>query len=66
MRRRITAGMTLTLLLSNVLMAWGADAPAPQGGAPGRAREPLRVMLLDGESGGSYHAWQQTTPVLRR
>lgn len=27
---------------------------------------PLRVMLLDGESGGSYHKWQLTTPVLRR
>lgn len=27
---------------------------------------PLRVMLLDGESGGSYHKWQLTTPVLRK
>jgi len=23
-------------------------------------------MLLDGESGGTYHAWQQTTPVLKK
>src|SRR5438105_2537875 len=30
------------------------------------AAEPIRVMLLDGESGGSYHAWQQTTPVLKK
>jgi uncharacterized protein len=27
---------------------------------------PLRVMILDGESAGSYHRWEQTTPVLRR
>jgi len=26
-----------------------------------RAAAPLRVMLLDGESGGSYHKWQATT-----
>ena len=22
----------------------------------------IRVMILDGQSGGSYHAWQQVTP----
>ena len=27
---------------------------------------PIRVMLLDGQSGGPYHAWQQTTPVLKK
>lgn len=27
---------------------------------------PLDVMILDGESGGTYHRWDQTTPVLRR
>ena len=26
---------------------------------------PIRVMILDGESGGPYHRWQVTTPVLR-
>lgn len=26
----------------------------------------IRVMLLDGESGGPYHAWQLTTPVLKK
>src|SRR5438105_4524616 len=25
-----------------------------------------RVMLLDGESGGPYHRWQVTTPVLKK
>ena len=26
----------------------------------------IRVMLLDGESGGPYHKWQQVTPVLKK
>src|SRR3954471_8117422 len=26
----------------------------------------IPVMLLDGESGGPYHAWQETTPYLKR
>ena len=25
----------------------------------------IRVMILDGESGGPYHKWQQVTPVLK-
>lgn len=31
-----------------------------------RAAAPIRVMLLDGEQGGPYHAWQETTPYLKR
>ena len=27
---------------------------------------PIKVMLLDGESGGPYHKWQLGTPVLKR
>jgi hypothetical protein len=27
---------------------------------------PIRVMLLDGESAGTYHAWKSTTPVLKK
>jgi type 1 glutamine amidotransferase len=30
------------------------------------AAEPLRVMILDGESAGPYHKWRATTPVLKR
>lgn len=30
------------------------------------AAEPIRVMLLDGESAGPYHKWKLTTPVLRK
>ncbi|HZS05522.1 MAG TPA: ThuA domain-containing protein [Blastocatellia bacterium] len=33
---------------------------------PARAVTPIRVMLLDGESGGPYHKWQLITPVLKK
>ena len=31
-----------------------------------RAAAPLPVMILDGESAGTYHDWQRVTPVLRK
>jgi type 1 glutamine amidotransferase len=31
-----------------------------------RAAQRIPVMILDGESGGSYHDWQRVTPVLRK
>jgi len=31
-----------------------------------RAASPIRVMLLDGESGGAYHKWALVTPVLKK
>ena len=31
-----------------------------------RAAGPIRVMLLDGESAGTYHQWRLTTPVLKK
>ncbi len=30
------------------------------------AGKPIPVMLLDGEQGGPYHAWQETSPYLKR
>ena len=27
---------------------------------------PIRVLLLDGQSGGSYHNWKLTTPILQK
>jgi hypothetical protein len=30
------------------------------------ATDPIRVMILDGESAGPYHKWELTTPVLRK
>jgi uncharacterized protein len=54
---------TIVLLLgmSSVFAgAVGAGAQAQEKAAP------MRVMLLDGESGGAYHAWRLTTPVLKK
>jgi hypothetical protein len=31
-----------------------------------QAQAPIPVMLLDGESGGPWHKWQLTTPVLKK
>ena len=31
-----------------------------------RAAAPIRVMLLDGESAGTYHQWKLVTPVLKK
>jgi hypothetical protein len=42
----------VTLLCWLALPVWGAV--------------PIRVMLLDGESAGTYHAWKLTTPVLKK
>ena len=33
---------------------------------PLSAAAPLRVMVLDGQSAGTYHDWQHTTPVLKK
>ena len=30
------------------------------------AASPIKVMILDGESGGAYHKWQLITPVLKK
>lgn len=35
-------------------------------GAASPAAAKIRVILLDGESGGAYHAWQETTPRLKK
>jgi uncharacterized protein len=31
-----------------------------------QAAAPIRTMLLDGEQGGPYHKWQETSPYLKR
>lgn len=31
-----------------------------------RAAPAVRVMILDGQSGGAYHDWRHTTPVLKK
>ena len=47
-------------LLAAILLASAGHMAVAQPAAP------IRVMLLDGESGGPYHAWQLTTPVLKK
>jgi hypothetical protein len=43
-----------------------ASRTAIRSGPAARHTTPGRVLLLDGESGGPYHRWQVTTPVLKR
>ena len=33
---------------------------------PSGAADPIAVMILDGESGGTYHDWRSVTPVLKK
>src|SRR5664279_1564437 len=51
MKKSLMCALLGTLLISTV---------------PARAASPIRVMLLDGEQGGPYHAWQETTPYLKK
>src|SRR5215472_15497647 len=51
-KRRLLASMTVLAALM--------CAPAVH------AARPIRAVILDGESGGPYHAWRQTTPYLKR
>ena len=46
-----------TLALACATLAFASVAPAA---------DPIRVMLLDGESGGSYHKWKLITPLLQK
>src|SRR6059058_2316260 len=46
--------------ISGLLVAFCAMSPFAA------AAPPIRVMLLDGEQAGAYHAWQETTPYLKR
>jgi len=45
----------IAVLVLSVLVA-GAIPAAPS----------ISAMILDGQSGGAYHAWQQVTPVLKK
>jgi len=52
-RWRIAGWCALTVFLLGATVAYASD---------GR----IRVLLLDGESAGSYHNWQLTTPILKQ
>ena len=51
------------ILVMLVLPTLRTDAQTPP--AHAAAAGPIRVLLLDGESGGPWHNWKLTTPVLR-
>ena len=50
----------------NKVLLFSALLAMPAFNAPLHGAERIRVMLLDGESGGPYHAWKLTTPVLKK
>jgi uncharacterized protein len=55
--------MTRTTVLGIALLL-ACLAVAPE--ARRRAEAPVHVMILDGESGGTYHDWRRITPVLKK
>jgi type 1 glutamine amidotransferase len=55
MERRMTRTLLATLAAALALT-----------GIVSRAQAPVPVMILDGESGGTYHDWQRVTPVLKK
>jgi type 1 glutamine amidotransferase len=54
--KKLVFAMILSILGSAALCA----APDPA------KTEPIAVLLIDGQSGGPYHAWQLTTAVLKK
>ncbi len=48
-----------------ILFAILGTTPLCASAAPAKAGE-IRVLLVDGQSGGPYHAWQLTTAVLKK
>jgi hypothetical protein len=53
-KRIMTYATAALFLLAQVALAAAADTPK------------IRVMILDGQSGGTYHDWKHTTPVLKK
>lgn len=56
MKLKAIITLTLSILLTMAVFFTAAS----------RAADPIRVMLLDGESAGSYHQWKLVTPVLKK
>ena len=52
--------------MSNTVYAALASVLLLTPALPLRAAGPLRVMILDGQSAGTYHDWRHTTPVLKK
>src|SRR3954468_16283464 len=58
-RRRRSSQMTRSALAAAIITAALLISTT-------RAASPIPAMLLDGESGGTYHDWQHVTPVLKK
>ena len=55
--------LAVGLCCAPVFRAAGQSTPAE---APMRVAIPIRVAIIDGQSGGAYHNWRLTTPVLKK
>ena len=53
--------ISVMAMMVSLMSTWAQSTSAIQ-----RAGEPIRVLILDGASGGPYHNWRLTTPVLRK
>jgi len=56
----------MRMFRATVTFVLAAVAALAVASASSRAAAPIRVMLLDGESGGPYHQWQLVTRVLKK
>jgi len=52
--------------MAKIILPLAAGFMMAVSGLPAHAAGPIKVMLLDGESGGAYHKWQLTTIALRK
>ena len=57
MKTKSTLAATVSGLLAGVVLLSAIGS---------YAADPVRVMLLDGESAGNYHQWRLVTPVLKK
>ncbi|MCC6391402.1 MAG: ThuA domain-containing protein [Bryobacterales bacterium] len=52
--------------MAKIILPLAAGVMMAVSSLPAHAAGPIKVMLLDGESGGPYHKWQLTTIALRK
>jgi uncharacterized protein len=52
----------LAILFGGLLLAVSGGSAQPGS----EAKHTIRVMILDGQSGGPYHNWKATTPIMKK
>ncbi|MGH9743622.1 MAG: ThuA domain-containing protein [Candidatus Acidiferrum sp.] len=55
----------MKILVFSILLAIVSSAAVCAAPLPSKAK-PIRILLLDGESGGPYHDWKLTTAVMKK